>query len=126
MNVGRIWLALPLLFAAGCEVLLPTDCTMIPRPGIVVTVSDSITSAPAAQGASGFVHSGSRSTAFEPSRPDATQLWAFVPTGRYTVTVEKAGYARWEANNVRVQKDGCGAISAELNARLQPLPDGQR
>jgi hypothetical protein len=107
----------------GCDALqIGTACTDEARPGLVVTVLDSVTKA-AISGASVTARSGTR-TDVVPDYESARSSYplAYEKAGTYSVTVEKAGYRTWLRSDVRVTSDRCHVQTVSLTALLQPLP----
>ena len=112
-----------MLLSLGCDALkIGTACTTEARPGLVVTVLDSVTKAQI---------SGARVTARNGTTTDvvpdpwaATSAYslAFEKPGTYEVTVEKSGYRTWVRTNVRVTEDECHVKTVSLTALLQPQP----
>lgn len=115
--------------ATGCDLLPGTDpvfCPAVITRAVEVEVRDAATGAPAAAGAVGTARDG--------SFVEVLQVvgWTAVPSdetalviggvherpGIYTVTVEKAGYERWERTNISVRRGVCGVETARLEARL--------
>jgi hypothetical protein len=113
-----------MLFAMnGCnDTTKPNGACAAPQPlSVVVTVTDSISGLPAAEGAIGtLVGRGITDTLV---MSDARTLEGGSTLGTFTVRIERAGYATWTAADVRVTKKGpCGnVIPVDLTARLQPL-----
>lgn len=98
-----------------------TICTAELRPGIMVDVQDSVTSAP--------LGAGARVIAIDGAYADtATFPWdgirrygvAAERAGIYTVTVEYEGYRLWSRSGVRVRKGECHVRTVDLVARLRP------
>lgn len=125
---------LPLLAAvaaAGCsgeDDLLP-DCnptaslTVAVVPAITVEVTDSVSGAARADGATGYAVTGTVTVPLVPAPQDVAglpTLFAYGPAGRYTVLVTRPGYASWAASDVRVEMDGCAPRTVGLRARLRP------
>lgn len=97
-------------------------CTQELRPGLVVEVRDAGTGAPAADGARLIARDGDYVETVEgPPVPGMTFLQAAGErAGKYTVTIQKAGYQDWTRSNIWVRDDGCHVSTARLEARLQP------
>ncbi len=103
----------------GCSDPIGTICTEEARPGILVTVRDSVTSAPVA---------GARVVARTPTAadtsdglPDGTYPLAYEKAGTYEVTVEQTGYRLWTRGNVQVTRDECHVQTVSLTALLQSV-----
>lgn len=100
-------------------------CTQEFRPGVAVTVKDSVSNVGAASGASLVVREGlfKGSVGFAAARPDLDNYplaAAGERAGTYQLRVSKPGYAPWVQNNVRVTKGACHVITVQLTALLQP------
>ena len=106
---------------AGCNPF-PGPCTTDIRWGIVVEVRDAVTSGPAADGARLIAREGDYVEIVEgPPVPGMTFLQAAAErAGKYTVTVQKAGYQDWTRDNIWVRASDCHVSTARLEARLQP------
>lgn len=51
---------------------------------------------------------------------DTALAIASLPSGRYTIQVERAGYQPWEQRNVFIVRDDCGTVAVALVAKLTP------
>ena len=121
-----------LAFAASlgaCDLLNNGDvvCTGEERPGIEVTVQDSLTGTPAASGTELIVQDGAYAdtVSYPPNRPDldAEPLRsAWERRGTYAVTVRKAGFSGWARSGIVVTADECHVRTVALIARLQRTP----
>ena len=91
-------------------------------PPILVEVRDATTGQPAAQGASGWITSGSYTSPLMPAAADEPLVLASEGgAGTYDVAVQKAGYSTWTRNGVLVRGGRCGVQrSVVLGAALQP------
>jgi hypothetical protein len=105
----------------GCsDTLFGRGCTDEARPGLLVTVRDSTTGAPASD-ARVVARSGAMAdTARFPL--DGTYPLAYENAGTYEVTVEQTGYRAWRRVNVRVTRDECHVKTVSLTALLEPQP----
>jgi hypothetical protein len=109
---------------AACDLPFTGACTADFRYGIIVEVRDSITGAPAAEGA--------RLIARDGAYADTSDQFAFVEPltlraagergGRYDLAIQKTGYREWTRTGVRVREDECHVIPVRLEARLQAAP----
>ena len=104
-------------------------CTAELRFGVVVRVTDSVTARPAASGSTLVIREGTYvdSMSIPAARPDLDELTfggAGERAGTYTVTVTKSGYRPWTRTGVRVTKGECHVNQVQLEARLQPAPQG--
>ena len=108
------------LAAAACDESLEA-CAGIGAPGLAVTVTDSLTGAPAAAGATLVatrVRGGVYADSATGERDDQVLYGADDRPGVYDVTVRKAGYQEWRRTSVEV-RDGCPRIqTVSLTARL--------
>ena len=97
-------------------------CTTELRPGLAVEVRDAVTGAPAADGARLIARDGDYVEIVEgPPVPGMTFLQAAGErAGRYTVTIQKAGYQDWTRDNIWVRDGGCHVVTVRFEARLQP------
>ena len=121
--------ALPLLFvfSAPTAALLigcnsPTACAGLGAPDVIVTVLDSLTSAPAADGATLLTYDleagGARVDSVTGQSNTAILEGTGDRAGRFSVVVRKAGYRDWTKAEVIV-RDGCPSIhTVSLTARL--------
>ena len=102
----------------GCSDALGTICTDEARPGILVTVRDSVTRAPVS-GARVVARMG---TTIDTSSglPDGTYPLAYEKPGTYEVTVDQTGYRLWTSGNVPVTRDECHVQTVSLTALIQP------
>jgi hypothetical protein len=103
----------------GChDPLVQINCTDELRPGIVVTVRDSVTNAPV----SGARVVARTATIADTSRSQPNGVYPLVSEkpGTYAVTVEQTGYRPWARANVKVTSDECHVKTVSLTALLQP------
>jgi hypothetical protein len=121
--VARLAAAGTICLTLGCDALkIGTVCTTEARPGLFVTVLDSVTKSPIT-GASVTARSGTTSDVvpdFESAR--SSYYLAYEKAGTYSVTVEKAGYLTWSRTNVRVTSHECHVKTVALTALLQAQP----
>lgn len=108
-----------LVASAGCSVVDPIACTDEARPGITVTVQDSITGGSVGGGGlikatDGFYLSEAATFA----GIDSYGL-AFERAGTYTVTVQQPNYQTWTRTGVRVTKGQCHVNTVTILARLK-------
>ena len=102
----------------ACSDAIGTICTDEARPGILVTVRDSVTSAPVS-GARVVARMGTTADTSS-GLPDGTYPLAYEKPGDYEVTVEQMGYRLWTRGNVRVTRDECHVQTVPLTALVQP------
>ena len=105
----------------GCS----QSCPTVVYPAVQAEVHDSVTNAPAAEGARGAIE---RAGTFVDSlrvQGSTTMIgWGNAPA-TYRVTVVKAGYRDWVRDGVLVTRSGgvCPAVNTVvLQVRLAPLP----
>jgi hypothetical protein len=120
VRLGRALVSLVALAAAACDG--PSEvCAGIGAPGLAVTVTDSLTGAPAAAGATLVatrVRGGAYADSATGDRDDQVLYGADDRPGVYDVTVRKAGYREWHRAAVEV-RDGCPQVqTVPLAARL--------
>ena len=108
-------LAVSVIGLTACETEL--ICTLIARPGIVVTMQDSVTSGRIG----GRVIATARDGIYADTAlgPGPVGL-AYDRAGRYDVAVEATGYLPWAQEGVRVTRDECHVRTVSLLALLQP------
>jgi hypothetical protein len=112
-------LGLGWVMSCGSDNMPAGYCTAPVSQSVVVSVRDSTSGQPAADGAIGtLVGAGVNDTLFQ---SDSLTLRGGDQTGTFTVTIDRPGYLTWIMSNVRVTKHGpCGnVIPVELNAQLQ-------
>ena len=112
-----------LLVVGGCDVVdlvTPPICTADIRPAISITPLDASTNT-IVQAAGKAV---ARDGAYADSTTHATPAYHLAPerAGTYSVSVEVAGYQRWQLDRVVVGRDECHVITMPLAARLNRIP----
>lgn len=122
MLVGALALVTSVL--AGCnhttEVCLPD----IELGAVVVAITDSVSGAPAASGATLTANYGTASLTGDPTI-DGLHVQVGSHAGTYDLRITKPGYADWVKSGVVVTADPgtCGTFDrVTLNARLVPKP----
>ncbi|HET7274543.1 MAG TPA: hypothetical protein VFI91_05160 [Longimicrobiaceae bacterium] len=127
--MNKLFALTPLLLIAGACNNPPTSyvCTADVRPGIMVRVEDAVTGAPIAEGATGIAREGDYTeelqiTGWE-NLPSGEQVATTLSglnerPGTYDVTIDKAGYVPWQAENVRITEGLCHVETVELTAEL--------
>ena len=109
-----------LAMMVGCNDSFGTICTDEARPGLMVTVRDSLTSAALSEAR---VIGRMGTTADTAQWPLAgVYPLAYETPGIYQVAVEQAGYRTWTRANVRVTRDECHVQTVSLTALLQRQP----
>lgn len=115
-------LATLLCIASSCgSDKTPTGYCAAPASlSVVVSVRDSVSGQPAADGATGRLVGASVDDTLRHSDP--LKLEGGDQTGTFTVRVDRPGYLTWSESDVRVSQVGpCGnVIPVELDAKLQP------
>lgn len=102
-------------------------CTLEARPGVRVTIQDSVTGASAASGATVMVTEGTfRDSVTVPAgRTDLDAVAvgaAYERAGSYTATVRKSGYLDWARSAVTVTSGECHVNTVSVVAKLKPAP----
>jgi hypothetical protein len=104
------------------------ECPGVSIPGIQVEVRDAATGQPAALGALGTARSHDTTYSLEgpTGAPDTLlMVGAWNRAGTFDVSINKQGYAPWNAFNVLVESTGGACpfpITVDLQADLQPSP----
>lgn len=113
-------LVLGLAAASACSSPTSIVCTAEARPALLVHVRDSVTNAPAGQGARIIARTGTFADTAGPVESYAGP-YGVAPerAGTYTLTVEKQGYATWTRSGIQVTADVCHVRTVEVTARLQ-------
>ncbi|MBA2684305.1 MAG: hypothetical protein H0U66_07440 [Gemmatimonadaceae bacterium] len=98
----------------------PTGCTAPKSEAVVISVRDSTSGLPAADGAIGMLSGAGVDDTLE--HLDSLRIRGGDQTGTYSVTIDKPGYRTWAKSNVHVTEQGpCGnVIPVDLSALLQP------
>ncbi len=112
---------------AGCRDVTADDasgvvCTLEARPGLLVTVRDSVTGAAVSDAQVGARRGAAADTARGGAVRSDGALYALAHErpGTYAVRVERAGYRVWERAGVEVSADRCHVRTVALTALLQP------
>ena len=113
-------LAASLALAAGCR--LYDNCPQSSREALDITIVDSISGLPMANGSTVTISDGSsQQTIAIPATPLTTTIAsASDRPGTYNIVVQRAGYRDWTRNGVQVQSDGCLPVTVAVTARLMP------
>jgi hypothetical protein len=98
------------------------------EPAIVVTIKDSKSKLPAAEGATGYVRDGSYVDSLRTGGSNGRGVPISLKAaderpGLYTVVVIKDGYQTWKKERVRVWKDECHVLTVSLTADLVSLTE---
>ena len=99
---------------------LTAVCPPVVPPSLRVTVVEAGSGADLSAGASGMWASGGASGPLHAPAP-GVELIAYGPSGRYTVTVQHAGYRPWSRGDVEVPAPvGCTLTAVHVRAELVP------
>ena len=113
-------------FAVACsQPEGPVVCTQNLVPGIVVTVTDSLSGVMPASTLTAIALEGAYRDSVSYAAPAASALTISLASeraGTYSVTVRKPGYLDWVKNGVTVTKDVCHVTTVALNAKLKTVP----
>lgn len=119
--------ALALGLLAACDGDDGEGCGLVDPyvgPSVMVAPVDSVTGAPVANGAGGWVFATGFADSLRvapPSPNPSAQLVATVPPGTYSLVVRRFGYLDWAVSGVRVRPGRCGGVQpVSLQAKLQP------
>jgi hypothetical protein len=110
-----------LSLAAGCTDPLGTVCTMQFVYGVTVTVLDGGSGEPIATGATLTIRESGYMEVVTDSFDGRSLAGAGERAGRYTLTVERPGYAPWVQDGVVVLGGECHVTPVSLEARLTSL-----
>lgn len=108
----------------------PLVCPADEAPGVVVEVRNAVTDEFEVEGSTGTLTDGSYvetlqefgSVIAPDGMPVPTSLaGAYERAGVYRVVVDKEGFETWVEEDVVVRSGGCGVITRELVAELQPV-----
>jgi fructose-1,6-bisphosphatase/inositol monophosphatase family enzyme len=106
----------------ACAENPPLACTEEARPGLSVTVRDSVTGAAVASGVEIVAHEGEYAdTARASLLGSGVYALAYERAGVYDVTVSHPAYRAWARAAVRVTADECHVQTVSLLARLAPI-----
>jgi hypothetical protein len=118
----RRWWLLMLTGVGACADSPPLACTEEARPGLSVTVRDSLTGAAVANGVEVVALDGAfADTARASLLGSGVYSLVYERAGTYDVTVSHPAYKTWHQSTVRVTADECHVRTVSLLARLQPL-----
>jgi hypothetical protein len=114
-------LAFGLASAISCRSNDVVACTREAVPGInISSVTDSLSGADISSGVRAVFRDGSYA---DTARVDRAPLsGAYERAGTYSVTVDRSGYQMWSRQSVVVTRGICHVNTAQLAAKLQPLP----
>jgi hypothetical protein len=109
------------LVLAGCADNNLLACTEEARPGLSVTVRDSVTGGVVTQNVRVVARDGAHADTATWSVPGSgVHSLAYERAGIYEVTVEHPSYLVWRRSGVEVIADQCHVQTVSLVARLQP------
>jgi hypothetical protein len=108
------------LLLAACAENPIVACTEEARPGLSVTVRDSLTGAAVATGVEVIAAEGAFADTARGSLLGAgVYSLVYERAGTYTVTVVHSNYQTWRQSGVQVTADECHVRTVSLLARLQ-------
>jgi len=107
-----------LLLTSGCKSPLDVVCTAQFVYGVTVTVLDESSGEPIANGATLTIRDSGYVEVVTDSFDGRTLSGAGERPGRYTLTVERAGYGAWVRDGVVVLRGECHVTPVSLEARL--------
>lgn len=125
----RAWRAAVILVSlaplAGCGLLSPGDCTTELRFGLVISLVDKVTNRSPTIGSRITVTGGQYIERFPESGAVGSTFesygFALERPGRYSVSIETAGYQRWSKGGIEVSVGHCGHVGAKrITATLVP------
>jgi hypothetical protein len=109
-----------LCLVGACAENPPLACTEEARPGLSVTVRDSVTSATVTDGVEVVAVEGAfADTARGSLLGSGVYSLVYERAGSYEVTVTHPAYKTWRQSAVRVTADECHVRTVSLLARLQ-------
>jgi hypothetical protein len=123
-----------LLTLSGCDELRLLasgyNCTASIERALEVRVEDAASGRPIAEGATGLARDGAFSDSLRvvgwdgsgAERVATTLGGVYERPGRYSIEIQRPGYARWDTTGVRARKGSCHVELVRLVARLKPLP----
>lgn len=122
VQVAMLLSAVLMLGACDDDMLCPGTRNW---PAVTVNVTDSITGAPAVEGAIGVLRDGTyidtlRASTWNSDWVPIAMSGAIDRPGRYTVEIYKVGYKDWRREGVEVEEGTCGVKGKLLEAGLQP------
>jgi hypothetical protein len=107
----------------ACAENPPVACTEEARPGLSITVRDSVTGVSVANGAEVIAREGAYADTAQGSLlGSGVYSLVYERAGVYDVTVSHPSYQPWARSAVRVTEDECHVQTVSLLARLQPRP----
>lgn len=107
------------LLVAACAENPMVACTEEARPGLSVTVRDSLTGAAVATVEVIAAEGAFADTARGSLLGSGVYSLVYERAGTYTVTVVDSSYQTWQQSGVRVTADECHVRTVSLLARLQ-------
>ena len=98
------------------------SCPQVSRDGLALTIVDSVSGLPVANGATVVVTDGNfQQTITIPATPSAATVAAAPDRpGTYSIVVRRAGYHNWTRSGIEVRSDGCLPETIAVTARLVP------
>jgi hypothetical protein len=117
----RPWWPLVAMALGACAENPPLACTEEARPGLSITVRDSVTGAAVASGVEVVAREGEYAdTARGSLLGSGVYALVYERAGSYDVTVSHPAYQLWVRAAVRVTADECHVRTVSLLARLIP------
>jgi hypothetical protein len=117
--VRGLWLA-GVVGLGACAESAPVACTEEARPGLSVTVRDSLTGVAVAAGVEVVATEGEYAdTARASLLGSGVYSLVYERAGTYHVTVSHPSYRLWERTSVKVTADQCHVQTVSVLARLQ-------
>ncbi len=117
----RRWWAVAAMALGACAENPPLACTEEARPGLSITVRDSVTGAAVASGVEIVAREGQYAdTARGSLLGSGVYALVYERAGSYDVTVSHPSYQVWARAAVRVTADECHVQTVAVVARLVP------
>jgi hypothetical protein len=122
MHRRSSFVALALLASTslGCDIIAPGDCTSNVIKGLIVTVRNAQTGAPAGAGAVVTARDGGYVETLQ-GFDGLTFAGAEERSGTYDIAVSSPGYQPWTRQNVNVDDGSCHVKTANVLASIQPI-----
>ena len=125
-HITLLLLPVAVLAIGGCDNSADVViCPDIARAGIFVTVTDSLTQAPAGRNATIVAKSATFTDSVSSAQAAASDgpfglVYSRNATGTYTLTVKQSGYRDWVKTGIVVTKvDACTLRTVPVTAKLQ-------
>lgn len=105
---------------AGCDMLLPPNCTGSAISSLSITVLDSISGENLAPEAVVVLRYGTTVDTVRTRLENGAYFGPIERPGTYEITVTHPDYITWHRTGVEVEQGECHVITEELTARLMP------